>query len=251
MRAQERWAARTEAKLGALVVFRPTTGLVCSLLWTVAATGWITLALGDGALAALRQVPLFVLLSTLVYATCWRPLVAVRPGSVLIRNVVRDVEIPWAAIAEVTTRYALTLTITDGRTISAWAAPAPSRFSTARVTRADVKAVAWDEPEGPVGHISIPASATERGDSGAAAALIRRGRQQHLNGQPTTRAADIRPPACTTDTRPRATRESGLGAVADAGAGAGDPAPTVRWATPVIGVFIVALVVTLLLAAVG
>ena len=86
----------------------------------------------------------------------------------LLRNVIRDVSVPWASLTDVDTRYALTLTA-GGRRFAAWAAPASSRFSTARATREDLETVHWNAADGP-----IPASATLRSDAGAAAALIRR-----------------------------------------------------------------------------
>ncbi len=116
----------------------------------------------------LAQLPPLVLAATLVHATCTRPLVAVGPAGVLLRNVTRDVSIPWSSITDVDTKYALTLTA-GGRRYAAWAAPASSRFSTTRATREDLESVHWKAADGP-----IPASATLRSDAGVAAALIRR-----------------------------------------------------------------------------
>lgn len=168
MRILDRWASRSAARLGAAQVFRPPVGVLVSALWVLVTVLWLVAAAGSGPAALLRQLPALVLVGTLVYATCTRPLVAVGPAGVLLRNVVRDVRVPWAALDGIDTRYALTLTV-GSRRFAAWAAPASSRFSTARATPGDLKSVHWAAADGP-----IPASATLRSDSGAAAALIRR-----------------------------------------------------------------------------
>lgn len=168
MRILDRWAARTAVRLRADHVFRPPVGVGVSMLWVVVTGCWCVAAVASGWLSLLVQLPAMVLAGALVFATCTRPLVAVGPDGVLLRNVVRDVQVPWGALESVETRYALTLTA-GGRRFAAWAAPASSRFSTTRTTPGDLRSAAWDDADGP-----IPASATLRNDSGAAAALIRR-----------------------------------------------------------------------------
>ncbi|WP_157970693.1 PH domain-containing protein [Nakamurella deserti] len=168
MRILNRWSDRTAARLGATRVFRPPVGMVVSALWVLVTVAWLAAAATAGWRSLLVQLPPLALLCVLVYATCTRPLVAVGPDGVVLRNVFRDVTVPWPALEAVDTRYALTLSA-GGRRYAAWAAPASSRLSTARTTPADLKTVAWSDADGP-----IPASATLRSDSGAAAALIRR-----------------------------------------------------------------------------
>jgi hypothetical protein len=168
VRILDRWAERSASRLGATAVFRPPVGAFVSAVWVLVTVLWLVVAAGDGWRAVLLQLPVMALAGSLVHATCARPLVAVGPDGVLLRNVVRDVSIPWAALDGVDTRYALTLTA-DGRRFAAWAAPAPSRFATARATATDLESVHWRAADGP-----IPASATLRSDAGAAAALIRR-----------------------------------------------------------------------------
>jgi hypothetical protein len=168
VRILNRWSEHTAARLGATRVFRPPVGVVVSALWVLVTVVWLVAAAAAGLRSLLVQLPPVALLASLVYATCTRPLVAVGADGVLLRNVFRDVSVPWPALDAIDTRYALTLSA-GGRRYAAWAAPASSRLSTARTTPADLRTVAWNDADGP-----IPASATLRSDSGAAAALIRR-----------------------------------------------------------------------------
>ena len=138
-------------------------------MWAVVTVIWLILAAKSGIGDLVTQFPLAAFLATVVYATCFRPLVAVGTDGVLLRNVIRDVSVPWGALTAISTQYALTLTTAGGQKFSAWAAPAASRFSTARATPSDLKTVQWDEADG-----EIPASASLRSDSGAAAAVVRR-----------------------------------------------------------------------------
>ncbi len=63
------------------------------------------------------------------YAWCLRPCVVVDSSGVLIRNVVRDVRIPWSAVEETQVRWQLVV-IAEGRRHSSFAiaaTPGPSR----------------------------------------------------------------------------------------------------------------------------
>lgn len=216
VRILDTWSARSAERLGATQVFRPPIGILVTALWVVVTLLWAVVAATAGWGALAGQVPLMLLLATLVHAACGRPLVAVGPDGVLLRNVFRDVRVPWSALAAVDTRYALTLSDHAGRRFRAWAAPAPSRLSTARATPSDLRSVGWDPADGP-----IPVSATLRSDAGAAAALIRR---------------YWAPPAATSSTHEPTTRP---GAAAE-----------VRWAVGVlvcIGLAAVATAVVLVL----
>lgn len=229
VRILDRWAARSAARLGAAQVFRPPVGVVVSLLWAVVTVLWLVSAARAGVGPLLRQVPALVLVGTLVHATCTRPLVAVGPTGVLLRNVVRDVWVPWAALDGIDTRYALTLTA-GGRRFAAWAAPASSRFSTARATPSDLKSVHWAAADGP-----IPASATLRSDSGAAAALIRR--FWTPGGDPAAPGRSVRHDPVTPE-------PAGLDP-------AGPDRVEIRWDTTVLAVLAVSAAATVLVALLG
>ncbi|MGS0688438.1 PH domain-containing protein [Nakamurella sp. GG22] len=161
-------------------VFRPRTGIAACALWALLGVVWIAAAAQSGGWAlALSQLPLVGLASTVVYAACGRPRVIVGPDDVVLRNVVRDVTVPYSAIIDIQTRYTLTLTTADGARHQAWAAPASGRFGAARVTEEERKTLGWS---GPVHE--IPASAGLRSDAGAAAVAIRRRWQPLLDGPP-------------------------------------------------------------------
>lgn len=158
-------------------VFRPRTGIAACVLWALLGIVWIATAAQGGWALAVSQLPLVGLVSTIVYAACGRPRVIVGPDEVVLRNVVRDVTIPYSAITDIQTRYTLTLTTADGGRHQAWAAPASGRFGAARVTEEERKTLGWS---GPV--TEIPSSAGLRSDAGAAAVAIRRRWQPVLEG---------------------------------------------------------------------
>jgi hypothetical protein len=132
--------------------------------------GWAWLAVRDGGVGGLvRQLPPMALAATVVYAVLVRPAVMVDGAGVRLRNVLRDVEVPWPALAGVSTRFALTLHTHDGRQLRAWAAPASGRHVDARLTAGDVRALGWDADD------ELPtASASTASPSGVAAAWVRR-----------------------------------------------------------------------------
>lgn len=63
---------------------------------------------------------------TVLYAVFWRPAVVVDDTAVTLINPVRTVRVPWGALREIDTRFALTL-ITDDARYQSWAAVAPGR----------------------------------------------------------------------------------------------------------------------------
>lgn len=70
-------------------------------------------------------LPWLGLLVATCWAVFWRPSVTVSDAGVRFVNVTRTIDIPWPAVQEVDTRFALTLHTAYGR-FAAWAAPAPS-----------------------------------------------------------------------------------------------------------------------------
>lgn len=159
------------------VFFRPRTGPFVCGVWLLISVLWAVLEARNGISALLWALPLILTLIVAVVMVFGRPAVEVSAVGVRIRNVVRDVDVPFAALVEISTQYCLKLSDRSGRTYQAWAAPAPSRFSTTRVTDEDLRTLAM------AGASSIPASATLRSDAGAAAATIRvRWRQYQDSG---------------------------------------------------------------------
>lgn len=78
----------------------------------------------SGAVAMLLTLPWVALFMTCSWAIFWRPSVEVSDAGVRLVNVTRTIDVPWPAVIDVETRYALTLDTAYGR-FSAWAAPAP------------------------------------------------------------------------------------------------------------------------------
>ncbi|MDJ0350167.1 PH domain-containing protein [Cryobacterium sp. PH29-G1] len=70
---------------------------------------------------------LFVML--FVWEMLWRPTLQVDDQAVTIRNPLRTIVVPWAALVHVDTKFALTL-YTPGRKFAVYCAPAPGRSLT-------------------------------------------------------------------------------------------------------------------------
>lgn len=146
------------------LVYRPV--LVRVLLAVFAAFGgWAVVDL----LAAGRTGPATVAALWLVAAVAalgclfWRPAVIVDADAVELRNVVRDVRVPWSRLDDVTTRYTLTLHA-DGRRHQSWAGSAPGRPSVASRLP--------DERWNPGGFNPGTSSRDLRADSGATAFMV-------------------------------------------------------------------------------
>ncbi|AAT89422.1 hypothetical protein ATY41_09605 [Leifsonia xyli subsp. xyli] len=139
------------------------------LIWAAVA------ALAVGLLVSLRDARLLFLVpcglfALLAWAGLWRPHLTVSDDGLELVNVTRTVYIPWPALIDVETKYALTL-FTPGRKFPVWSAPAPGTGSTLRATRR--------ETTGRVGRPNVEDSVRRPGDllsteSGAAAEAVRR-----------------------------------------------------------------------------
>ncbi|MDO7881304.1 PH domain-containing protein [Salinibacterium soli] len=82
-----------------------------------------------------------LLLAALAFALFWFPRVDVAEHEVTVVNVFTTVHVPWPAIENVDTKYALTLTTADG-TVTAWASPAPNRYAAQAGTMKDARLAA-------------------------------------------------------------------------------------------------------------
>lgn len=69
-----------------------------------------------------------VLLAVLAVVLFWLPRLSIAEHEVTVRNVFTTFHVPWPAIQRVDTKYALTLDTPDGK-VTAWASPAPNRYS--------------------------------------------------------------------------------------------------------------------------
>jgi hypothetical protein len=152
-------------------VFRPTFGRVlCIGVWILCLVA-VILTVHNGLGEVLVMMPWLLLVSGAVWTMFWNPRVVVDDGGVHLVNPLRTIDVPWPAIQNVDTKWALTLTTAYG-TFTAWAAPAPGGLATARrASRTDRNAIpssAKDE-YGAVRPGDLPDS-----PSGSAAMVVRR-----------------------------------------------------------------------------
>lgn len=102
-----------------------------STWWTAAA--WVVLvgyvvarAADDGLAAAARTLPVVLALGLLAWLVFWYPDVTVDDAGITVVNPFRTTFVPWPALVDVRTQYALTLVTPTGR-VRAFAAPGPGR----------------------------------------------------------------------------------------------------------------------------
>ena len=151
------------------LVYRPTFVRALSLLtWALLAVGAAGTALRTPA-AGLRWLAVLALVAAAVYVLFWRPSVEVDDEAVTLRNLVRDVRVPWRRLDAVDTRYSLTVE-SGGRRYAAWAAPAPGRSQALRQSRHDALAL---QSLGTNLQHGLRSSAVPNSDSGGAALMVR------------------------------------------------------------------------------
>lgn len=137
------------------------------------AVGAVLTVADEGVSAVVTVWPWLALVGGVSWAVYWRPEVQVSDGGVRIVNVTRTIDVPWPALQEIDTKWALTLHTVWGR-YRAWAAPAPGRSVMRRQLReqdSPARAVERRVPGLPAATWGRPADLPEA-DSGAAAALV-------------------------------------------------------------------------------
>jgi len=101
--------------------FRSRLAPTMAVTWYVIAAfgAWDLIRRGDG-----REVPIglvcLALITIVVYAIGQRPAVIAGPSGVLLRNVVRDVWLPWHAVTSIEAKWSLSVSTKD-RTFGSWA----------------------------------------------------------------------------------------------------------------------------------
>jgi hypothetical protein len=101
--------------------FRPRLAPMLAVTWYVIAAfgAYDLIRRGDG-----REVPvglvILALITIVVYAIAQRPAVIAGPSGVLLRNVVRDVWLPWHAVKSIEAKWSLSVATQD-RTFVSWA----------------------------------------------------------------------------------------------------------------------------------
>lgn len=115
---------------GSRLSYSPTAVRVGAGVYALFAAWWLgSLLTGPDPAHALVVGCWLLAVGVVVFALFWRPAVVVDDDGVLLRNVLRDVHVPWSRLEGIETRFALTLLTADGRHQS-WAAAAPGRPST-------------------------------------------------------------------------------------------------------------------------
>lgn len=142
--------------------------VLAAAIWAVDAFVVATVLYGANPDRALVAVP-GAAVAVIAWVALWRPTVSVDADRVRVVNVLRTIDIPWAALIRVDTRYALTL-YTPGRRFTAWAAPAPGRTGTSLARRAERngRVAAAPRQDGEARPGDLMAS-----ESGQAAAIVR------------------------------------------------------------------------------
>jgi hypothetical protein len=165
---------------GGRLVHRPIFTRVLLGIFVAFGVWWVIAeAAGPHPARALHTALWLLAVTAALACLFWRPAVVVDDTGVELRNVLRDVRVPWAALDAVETRYTLTLHCGERR-YQSWAGAAPGRPSVATQlglggaptpTRSDH---ALPDPRWTAGGGSAaPASSRDlRADSGATAFMI-------------------------------------------------------------------------------
>ena len=140
-------------------VLAVVTWLFClAAVVAVATSGWH---------ATVQYLPLIAFIAWFGWVSLWRPSLDVKDDGVTIVNVFATTSVPWEALIDVDTRYALTL-VTPHRRYPVTVAPAPGRLATA-LSKRDMSGLS--APTGSDG--SVRTGDLPNSDSGAAAHLVR------------------------------------------------------------------------------
>ncbi|TFD53135.1 PH domain-containing protein [Cryobacterium sp. Hh11] len=138
--------------------------VIAAIFAAVAALSALSLFLLPTASNRALVVPaLFVML--FVWEVLWRPDLRVSDTAVTIRNPLRTIVVPWAALVHVDTKFALTL-YTPGKKFAVFCAPAPGRSLTSAGRRKTTDPVPYVSGSPRPG--DLPGS-----ESGEAAQLVR------------------------------------------------------------------------------
>jgi hypothetical protein len=173
---------------GQRLVYRPLMSRIAAAGYAVFALWWAVddVWTGDEARIVVAG-PVLLAVAAVVYGVFWRPAVVVDDEGVELRNIVRDVRVPWALLEGVETKYALTLLVGE-RTYRSWAAGAPGRPAplAQRIARAP-EAARDHHPTGDAA--AVRSSRSLRGDSGAAAFMVEQRWEQRRQLAPPEGAA--------------------------------------------------------------
>lgn len=116
------------------IVFRASSGIVFTCIaWAIAGTVIVTSLLED---VGPTPVVLAATGAWFAWLLLWRPSVVCFADRAQLRNLVRDVTVPYALIDDIDTRFTLTLVVGEKR-YTAWGAPAPGKLRAMNIRAAD------------------------------------------------------------------------------------------------------------------
>ena len=154
---------------GNVEIFKARTNKwFAGLAWGVGLLGLVVTVASAGPAGLLGTAPL-LLVAFLGWQFFLLPAVVVHDSGVTLENPFRSVEVPWAALVHVDTRYALTL-VTAQKSYAAWAAPAPGIWGGRNARPEDLRGLP-DTSYGPGN--SVRPGDLKTTDSGQAARLVR------------------------------------------------------------------------------
>jgi hypothetical protein len=111
------------------LVYRPGFSRALYVVFVVFVVWWaVDAAMNMAPGPAVVTVLWLLAVSAALACLFWRPAVLVDDAGVELKNVLRDVRVPWQALEEIETRYTLTL-YCGGRRYQSWAGAAPGRPS--------------------------------------------------------------------------------------------------------------------------
>lgn len=152
------------------VTVRPRSGIVLTfVIAAFAIAGMVTLTLQGDGFAVVHYGLIAAAACYLCWLLFWYPCVTVDPSGVTVTNPARTYRVGWPALANVETRYALTLVTAAGKVV-AWSAPAPGRYAASGTSPREVRHMDPDNFTGGSVRIGdVPGS-----ESGVAAWHVRR-----------------------------------------------------------------------------
>lgn len=152
------------------VTLRSRFGIALTVaMWAICLIVLVTLGTDGGPAGVLRHGPAVLLVAYATWMVFWAPAITIDPSGVSLQNIVRTHRVTWPAIQRIDTKYALTL-VAGGRKFTAWAAPAPSRFSMMNARRQELHSL----PESTYGPgMSIGLGDLPKSESGVAAYHVR------------------------------------------------------------------------------
>ena len=137
-------------------------------LWAISAVIAVSLFFIDRPSQLAYLIPL-AFVNLLVWEGLWRPSLTITDDGIGVRNPFRSIQIPWNALVNVDTKFALTL-FTPGRKFEVWVAPSPGRsfgYRSAAVADREIRRTS------PHSSSTVRPGDLVTSESGAAASLVR------------------------------------------------------------------------------